>query len=75
VEVILQAKKVAMTAREPTTPPPHSTATAAACGFSINMETDTATAPPTSIPAMKAERKTTERRHIGKKGGGFNRRL
>ena len=62
---------MANTAKEPTTPPPHSTATAAADGFSINMTADTATAPPTRMPAIKDARKTTERKHIGKKEGLF----
>jgi len=71
VEVILQARKAATTAREPTTPPPHNTATVANDGFSINMTVDTATAPPTRMPAIKDARKTTERKHIGEKEGLF----
>ena len=56
-----------MIAREPTAPPPHNTANGNACGYSISIAMGSMMAPPARRPAMKAERKTTERGHLEKR--------
>jgi hypothetical protein len=71
VEVSRQAKAVANIAREPSNPPPHTTAIIAIGPPSISIAADTATAPPTKMPDRKEARKMMERGHIEKKVGVF----
>lgn len=68
MEVSLQAKAVAIIAREPNNPPPHTNAAAAIGPPSASITADTAKAPPARRPAKKDARKTAERGHMEKRG-------